>query len=187
MPPTTGNDTINAGALTTDLDGLAGDDLLILHYGTPYENAVIVQVNIDMVYSFFGTVDTYPSSDHAFYMTNFERLHFTGGQMATNWVFAGVGSDTLIGGDRADWLDGSVGADLIFGGMGADTLITAPDRFADSLYGGEGGDWITGVGFGDLADGGAGIDVLRIDLTRADAAVDGTFANLTQNVNWTGF
>ncbi len=112
---------------------------------------------------------------------------FTGGQMATNWVFAGVGSDTLIGGDRADWLDGSVGADLIFGGMGADTLITAPDRFADSLYGGEGGDWISGVGIGDLADGGAGIDVLRIDLTRADAAVDGTFANLTQNVNWTGF
>ena len=83
-------------------------------------------------------------------------------------VWAGAGSDTLIGSDGYDMLLGEGGADSISGGLGGDfldgdagndTLLGGAGN--DTLYGDEDDDSLSGGDGDDLIYGGVGADTLQ--------------------------
>ncbi|MDZ4311744.1 MAG: calcium-binding protein [Cypionkella sp.] len=197
ISPTTGNDTIYGGALTAAIDGLAGDDLLVLNYsGRPlYEGKEIAYVFIALYDPFALTEiaytqppDTFPNYGfEKFSITGFERLDFTASDLFSSRVIATDGNDTLRGGAQSDILNGQLGSNVIYGGAGYDSLGVTPDLLRDWIYGGDDDDTISGVGRNDIADGGAGNDYLGINLSQETVAYRGSMANLIQNPNWINF
>ena len=192
MPATTGNDTITASILTTDLDGLAGDDLLVLNY-TNWLNGIRLDViEISLLENWqshlLWEASHFPNQvfGHAWFtIAGFERLDYTGAPMVLNRVIGGVGSDTIRGGDLGNSLNGRTGGDHIYGGLQGDWIEVTAGQGQDYLYGGDGNDRFSGVQRSDIVDGGAGNDTLTFDLT-GETAVNTTLTALTSNPNWTG-
>lgn len=194
MPTTTaGNDTINGGGLWTDLDGLAGDDLLILNYSgiSTYQGYQIYAMSLNCLSPVFshlyyfnplGQTINYTTKD--FLVGNFEKIDYTGSDFFGADVYAGAANDTLRGGAQGDFLFGDAGANYIYGGAGTDRISIGIDGKADHLYGGDGDDMFYGVGLKDIIDGGAGLDVLQVSLLRASTAFDGDLSVLFNNPNW---
>lgn len=92
---------------------------------------------------------------------------FIGAPGHINQFEAGLGFDSLTGGDLDDTLnggadsdkvDGGGGKDILRGGAGGDKLMGGPG--ADSLFGGGGGDKLFGGPGRDLLKGGGGTDGL---------------------------
>jgi Ca2+-binding RTX toxin-like protein len=195
MPITTnGNDTVNGGALQHDLDGLSGDDFLILNYTglSTYNGFQIKGLSLDFVSPVFSRLYYYtPLGQTASYLTkdfivgNFEKIDYTGSDFFGADVYTGAANDTLRGGAFGDYLSGGAGANYIYGGAGADGIAVALDGKADHLYGGDGDDVFYGVGLKDVIDGGAGVDTLEVSFLRASTAFDGDLSVVFNNANWT--
>jgi Ca2+-binding RTX toxin-like protein len=99
--------------------------------------------------------------------TDFSDDKFTGAPGHINIFEAGIGFDSMTGGNLNDVLDGGADSDKIDGGGGNDTIRggSGGDKLigglgADSLFGGGGGDKLLGGPGRDLLKGGGGNDKL---------------------------
>jgi Ca2+-binding RTX toxin-like protein len=193
--PTAGNDTITGGALISDIDGDAGDDVLVLRYdgSTLIDGYRIALVDISLAswrplsHVWLATEPgPYPPYlIHDFAITGVERLNIIGAQHAPNWIGGGDGNDTIQGGSQADILGGGGGSDLIIAGMGNDTISVAPAVGRDQLYGGAGDDRFMGAQLQDTVYGGDGHDRLEFVLT-GSPAINMTLDELRNSANWNG-
>lgn len=105
-----------------------------------------------------------------------------------NFVVAGIGNDTIVGGNAIDTLRGGAGNDLVAGGLGADNLSGGGGN--DTIYGGTESN-SSGFGFPagkDTINGGNGNDsiicTLADDLVlggRGNDYIDGYQGNNTIN------
>ncbi len=86
-------------------------------------------------------------------------------------IDGGAGDDTLLGNEGNDDLDGGDGDDTLLGGEEADTLAGGE---GDDLLEGEDGDDDIAVGGADTAEGGLGDDVFTVDPTDTTPDVDVT-------------
>ncbi len=143
-----GDDTIYAG-IGDRADGGAGSDVISL-------NVAEQTKDISFVFS-TGKVDV----DATTSFTAFQTLYY----------FGSKGTDTVTGGELADYLDGKGGDDILRGAGGSDTLFDGAG--SDKLYGDKGDDLLTRTStegkdaftpFGkDIFDGGSGIDTLSFE------------------------
>ena len=193
----TGADTLHGGSGGDILDGGTGKDIMIGGLGNDLYS---VRDLTDVVRetSASGGIDTVKSFvSHYTLGTNVEigQIMLTGsanltGNSLDNTLFAGVGNNTLNGGDGTDTVSyafgvsGSNGVDVSLattsaqatGGSGSDTLIAIENligtSFADHLTGnsannvlsgGAGADTLTGGEGQDILSGGAGNDVFHFD------------------------
>ncbi|MCB8839391.1 calcium-binding protein [Aurantimonas sp. VKM B-3413] len=144
-------DTINAlgGADTLVNDGLGAD---IVFLGTGDDVASLTDdMSIDTV---FGGDD-----DDSIDMST-DSIFAAGGDTLGNMAFGGIGNDTILGNDGADFIGGGADRDSIIGNGGADTLFGGDND--DTISGGAGNDLIfggkdSGV---DIVSGDAGNDVI---------------------------
>ncbi len=93
-------------------------------------------------------------------------------------MLAGLGNDTVDGGEESDTLEGGAGNDSLLGG-GSDDQLTG-GAGADTLLGGDGNDSLTDTDGATLADGGAGNDTLTTgtsDDTLSGGAGDDSLAS----------
>jgi Ca2+-binding RTX toxin-like protein len=169
-----GNDSLYVDASDTFIDGGAGHDAAYITGGASM-TIDLAATHIEFVADFVpgGSDDTIDGS----------------GTSANLEVYAGAGTDAILGGSGNDFLWGEAGNDTISGGAGNDTLVggTGADRLTggpgtDALYGnsGNGGDGAVDTfvftpnwGTDFVFDFEHGVD--KLDLT----AVGITFANLT--------
>lgn len=193
MPSTAGNDTVNAGALIHDLDGMSGNDLLILDYRAmaDYQGHPITGLSVDTASSRLstllflgGTTQDNTVSERNFYISNFEHIDFYGSENFNFSITTGSGNDTLRGGILDDIFNAGSGRNLIYGGTGNDSIEVKAGQATDHLYGGDGNDVFYGLGFNDKAYGGAGTDTASVDLRGSGAAFDGDLASISKNENW---
>lgn len=195
---TSGNDTINAGALLSDLDGLAGNDLLFLDYRAldKYQSDKVYSLELVVTSSATNPsiIAHYDPLDPisglvwtTFTVTGIERVHFRASDTIPVSISTGDGNDTLVGGNTWNALYGGAGANLIYGGGGGDFISHTLDDMPDSLYGGSGNDLFFNIGFNDIADGGMGEDTLAADLSLSTTGFNGSMTQLLQSSNWTGF
>ncbi|MES2432853.1 MAG: calcium-binding protein [Pseudomonadota bacterium] len=195
---TAGNDTIIAGALLNNLDGLAGTDLIFLDYRNldQYLDDKVYSLNLlaasgttkpSVIAHYDPLVPNSPLVWTNFTITGFERIHFRASDMVQISISTGAGNDTLVGGALSDTLDGGEGADLIYGGTGHDYIFANGDQAQDSLYGGSGNDLFINVGLNDIADGGLGNDTLTADFSSSESGINDSITHLIQSSNWTGF
>ncbi len=126
---TSGNDTINAGALLSDLDGLAGNDLLFLDYRAldKYQSDKVYSLELVVTSSATNPsiIAHYDPLDPIsglvwtnFTVTGIERVHFRASDTIPVSISTGDGNDTLVGGNTWNALYGGAGANLIYGGGG---------------------------------------------------------------------
>mgnify|MGYP001135105996 CR=1 FL=1 len=144
MPITTTNDdeTINAGALLENIDGLGGFDALTLDYsGTLPDGLTVTSIDLRFVGSSGILIATLSDSTVVeLQIDNFEQF-------------------TITGTDSGDGIEGLAGDDVLYGGLGDDGLYA--EAGDDELYGGEGDDYLQGGDGNDTMHGDAGIDYLE--------------------------
>lgn len=102
------------------------------------------------------------------------------GQNSTSatYINAGLGNDTLRGGDANDFLVGGGGDDVIRGGAGADGFIGGGG--ADTIFGAGGSDTATvdvATAGADQVNLGRGSDVVAVSTTAAEKAIRLTFTS----------
>jgi Ca2+-binding RTX toxin-like protein len=175
-----GNDLIDAGTgLDTVLGGIGGDQIFtdgvgdIIDGGADEDLLLIFQqgattsININYVSLTGGDirnieeVNIYTGSGND--SINISATVARPEVWGDNFVFAGGGNDTIVGGVGIDALYGQDGNDSITGGEGDDTLIG--DAGNDSLNGGIGNDSV---------NGGAGDDTLLGGVNEVDTLIGGT-------------
>ncbi|MBP9183344.1 MAG: hypothetical protein KBF78_09445 [Fuscovulum sp.] len=188
--PTTSNDTISGGALITDIDGLAGDDLLVVSYPGTVGGFSTYRIELRLTGpqpSRLGHWDTstFTWVWQEFTVSNIERLRFTGFSGNSFTVYGGTASDSLTGGAGNDGLVGGGGGDVIFGRDGEDVLRGTRGSGADAIYGGNHNDIILDADLTDTVDGGAGIDRLVLTLA-GEPAVNANLSQLIESPTWTG-
>ncbi len=123
-----------------------------------------------------------------FKFTATELSEMIGGTDDNDYIFAGLGNDTIYGDAGDDIIDGGTGDNFLYGGTGND-IISGADGVdfiqgnegnddirggdgIDSLFGGTGNDVIHGGGGIDEINGGAGDDILFGD-AEADTITGG--------------
>jgi Ca2+-binding RTX toxin-like protein len=106
---------------------------------------------------------------------NCDLVGVANGGIATDWVFAGPGDDTINGGIASDFLDGGAGNDTIHGNSGGDTIRGGVG--SDRLFGDGGDDFFRfnagEVGGAEVINGGDGIDslIVSFDINFGAAAI----------------
>ncbi len=121
-----GNDSLDGGAGTDTLQGDLGNDTLDGGADSDRINEVL-DTNLSIV-----GISITPNALGADTTIGIERIQITGGatanffdaRLASVPVFlaGGAGSDTLLGGSKADGLSGGDGDDVLMGGSGVDLL-----------------------------------------------------------------
>ncbi|MCZ8143474.1 MAG: calcium-binding protein [Acetobacteraceae bacterium] len=168
-----GNDTILGGNGGDTVHGSAGDD------------SVSGGNNDDRLFGGLGndSIDGGNGSDVADYSGNFSNqavsvnlldgrandgLGGTDRLISIENIWGGLGNDTIIGGNGADFLWGNSGSDTLLGGNGADTLDGGSGD--DTIAGGDGSDRIFGGTGSDSIDAGTGTsDIISFNHTSAQA------------------
>jgi Ca2+-binding RTX toxin-like protein len=180
----TGDDTVNAGFQTSDLNGNGGTDHLTLDYsgagpGRLDYTFVEVLLGYDIlngndygVFFYKGQRDLShdPELVLSINLTGFEQFTVTGSG-GNDRIVGGSLTDILRGGAGDDWLEGRGGIDVLDGGAGDDQL-----------------DLGTGNG---TVNGGAGIDTLGFSLNSLTVGVaadltSGSFTSGGGTIAWTG-
>jgi Ca2+-binding RTX toxin-like protein len=105
-----------------------------------------------------GPIEIYASSEVTD-ETEISNDKFIGAPGHVNVFSAGLGFDSMIGGNLNDTLNGGADSDKIDGGGGDDTLFGGPG--GDKLLGGIGRDVLKGGADGDKLLGGPGPDNLK--------------------------
>ncbi len=136
-----GNDTLGGGLGADSLVGGDGDDIYLVD-----DSADVV---VELANEGIDQVNVYTSSA----ITLADNIELVRG-LAVGGVniTAGIGSQTMWGGDAADTLSSGADADWLYGGAGA-----------DSLAGGDGSDYLHGGTGVDTLVGGDGDDLYVID------------------------
>jgi serralysin len=151
---TANNDTFrlqigpSSSALTVNMDGGAGQDLLRL-FASTMTTGISFVVNGSSITSSFGT------------FSNFETFD----------IRAGSGDDTITTGSGDDAVETGTGVDHVSTGAGNDSIYI---ESAGGLFdAGDGNDWVSWTvgssSSGFTVDGGAGQDQLHLDWTSATA------------------
>lgn len=152
-----GNDTLYGGDGDDLMDGGSGNDRM---YGDGGNDTYYVNSTTDLVVEGVdGGGDTVITSLTRYTLTsNVEQLVMTSaanssgkGNVLSNSVTGGGGSDTLYGLDGFDTIYGGAGNDILYGGLDD-----------DSLYGGAGNDVLRGEGGINYLEGGDGNDTYVI-------------------------
>jgi Ca2+-binding RTX toxin-like protein len=130
-----GNDSLYVDASDTFIDGGAGFDAAYITSGATM-TLDLAATHIEFAADFVagGSDDTFDGS------ASTVRLE----------VYAGAGTDTVLGGSGDDFLWGEAGNDIVTGGAGNDTLVGGTG--ADTLTGGPGTDAL----YGNSGNGGDG-------------------------------
>jgi Ca2+-binding RTX toxin-like protein len=187
MPPTTGNDTIYGGALASDIDGLAGDDLLYLRYTNQFEGSTLTRVILSLPAPFiYSQLSLSNSSERYFTILGFERFNITiFGVDAVIDLFDSDGGQHIETGSGYDDIQVGAGNNFIAAGAHADRVVIKEGLGHNKIYLGPGNDTIWGADADDTVDGGGGSDTLRVDFT---GKLQGVTLNLDNIRNqWTGF
>lgn len=136
------NDVFRTTALTGNIDGGQGTDLLALDYS---------RSGADSISFSWGMLEVTEGGTAGFHWASgFERYDLRGsrgddsltGDSRADTLDGAGGNDRLDGAGANDVLIGGAGNDTLFGGSGADTLLGGAGR--DTLMGGEGNDVLTG-------------------------------------------
>ncbi|MEY3202156.1 MAG: hypothetical protein RIR70_1706, partial [Pseudomonadota bacterium] len=150
-----GNDTIEGDDGDNWLDGGAGNNVLDMSQAT---------VNLSLKLASIATAGAWDT------VTGLGTDRFRNFQ----GIFAGSGTDTLIGNEAANYFKGGAGDDTLTGNGGDDTLVGEAGN--DSITGGEGRDSLVGGEGDDTFDGGIGADFIdggsQADKTAGQDVVD---------------
>jgi len=166
MNGTNGNDTLTGGASDDDLNGLAGDDILIgglgfdsLRGGDGTDTAVftVSSTEIDVYFSFDGSVYVATPNEGADQLFDVEQLQLTDGLFSVD-DFSRSNRGFLPGTNNGDDLSVQNGPVLFYGRDGDDTLTGTAE--ADFFDGGNDNDSITAGAGDDILMGGLGNDTL---------------------------
>lgn len=164
-----GNDTLIGGEGADRLEGGDGDDL----YYLDADDTVVEGEN--------GGLDIgYSTGSHQL-AENMEAVYLLGGgdyvgvgNDQSNWIYGGVGNESLFGLHGNDVLDGGAGHDGLAGNEGNDWLRGGSGN--DVLLGNAGDDVLDGGEGFDTMEGGMGDDVYYVDAS--DTVVEGENAGL---------
>lgn len=180
-------------ALSSEITGTIGNDLLVGNYGNTIIRAL---QGDDVVLSSIGNdvIDGGTGDDQIW---GAEGNDLIAGGDGNDVIFGGLGSDIIGGGEGDDALMGEGGNDVILadggndfvlagdgndvvvGGAGDDQLFGEGGN--DALLGGDGNDILAGMGGDDMLDGGAGDDVLNGGA--GDDTMEGGLGNDTYEVD----
>ncbi|MBQ7567786.1 hypothetical protein IJT17_03175 [bacterium] len=137
-----GKDTIYDNYGSNNIDGGAGNDVLMAH-----------GLDSDGFSTKSNTIVGGSGND---YIEGGDGNDYLSGGDGYDVLYGLGGNDTMFGGDGHDYLDGGKGDDRIYGGLGDDNLVGGQGN--DSLYGGSGDDLLVGASGSDYVEGGAGAD-----------------------------
>lgn len=135
------NQTVTFGPDFDDtIDGGAGDDLIHGEYG---DDTLYGGEGADTVYGgagddSIGSFQAEGAGDDLLY-----------GGAGNDTIVGGGENDTLYGGAGDDWLSAGIGSDSMFGGDGADVFLITEDHETDTIFGGEGGTDFDSIYFGN--------------------------------------
>jgi Ca2+-binding RTX toxin-like protein len=193
MPFTTGNDTVSLAFDNAEIDGLAGDDLLILSEPTQYLGMPIVSFRFFKFGDQFvrdclfidnsGPTPVYRSTWN--YVRNVEHFDITAPLQLGGMLETGAGNDTIRGSVNVDNITPGGGTNIVFAYGGDDIIFLSAGNGVDRINAGAGNDILIDAGLNDLISGGPGYDVLNVTL-RADtvpASID--IAEFYENPRWT--
>jgi Ca2+-binding RTX toxin-like protein len=150
-----GNDVLSGGLGNDVLEGGSGLDWAV------YEQAVVVNLNVEAQNTFGAGVDTLrdienlSGSIHGDALGGDDGRNEINGNGGDDWLFGRGGNDVLRGGFGDDMIAGNSGSDFLYGNAGSDTFI-----FED--------DWGNDV----IADFEVGVDMLDFGLV---SGLDHTF------------
>lgn len=137
-----GNDTLDGGAGVDTLAGGLGDDTYIVDdpldvvqedAGAGADTVITRSTEVTLA----ANVENMTAADTGLTLTNGAYMVMYGNELANvitgtdaaaNWIEAGEGNDTLIGGTRNDILDGQGGINLMSGGLGDDLYYIADNN-----------------------------------------------------------
>jgi Ca2+-binding RTX toxin-like protein len=193
MQFTTGNDTVSIIAGTTDIDGLAGDDLLYLTGPSTLmgQSILLWELRADTpegtlrLVALDNTGTSTVVLEQVIAVRNIETFDITAPIGTPIDVWTGNGNDRLRGGDLNDGFRPGGGLNLIYGGFGNDGVLLTPRNGIDRVYGGNGDDGVAGADQTDIIDGGPGVDTLQVTLAGWTTGWRGDTAPWYANPNWT--
>lgn len=163
-----GNDTIDAGGMTTSVTlrlgagtfSVLGDESLqSIARNVTIENAHGGSANDVMVGNEVANGLVGNAGADSMFGSSGNDLLF--GNAGDDLLYGNTGTDTLIGGDNADVIYGGQDADQISGEAGNDALFGNLGN--DTLIGGAGNDTLEGGLGDDTLSGGDGTDIFRFD------------------------
>ncbi len=169
-----GNDRLNGGAGLDTMNGGDGNDILVVD--NALDSAIggagtdtVQVVTAGLVYAVGSEVEIVTNASGGALSATLNDLANTyGGSIDIDFVFGGLGNDTLygrggddslIGGEGNDRLFGEAGIDVLNGAEGNDIVYGGGD--GDMLFGGEGNDTVYGEAGDDNVTGGLGLDILN--------------------------
>jgi Ca2+-binding RTX toxin-like protein len=169
-----GDDALNGGAGNDNFVGEEGADAIDGGEGRDYisYSASATGVTIDLIGGVgiggLAAGDT---------LINVEKI--TGSAVGSDtivgsdrkdWIYGLAGSDVLSGGGGNDYIDGGADADTLNGGDGNDTLLGSDGD--DTINGDNGADQFIGEGGADAMDGGNGTDTVNYSASTTGVTID---------------
>ena len=150
-----GNDTLSGSDFADNIDGEAGDDLIL---GGSAGDVLAGGADNDTILSGSGADSVDGGSGNDFIIGNSGQDTLLGNDGADT-IFGGGGKDSIRGGDGADVIRGNRGPDSLFGEAGDDTIIGGAGK--DSISGGDDADSLTGNSGSDGINAGSGADIVN--------------------------
>ena len=191
MPFTTGNDTVNFAFDGTNIDGLAGDDLLVFSAPASYlgRQTFFFQALLPGENGFIrlGFWQFIPLATEQVIISRIERLDLSTPLGAIAHLTTSIGNDTLRGADQDDVLKPGGGANYVYGGGGNDFIELMHGNGIDRVQGGAGNDTISGAGLDDYIDGGTGYDLMTFSFATSAVPVSIDTETYTTNIRWRNF
>ncbi|WP_075292533.1 calcium-binding protein [Pararhizobium arenae] len=204
-----GNDTLKGGTGASQLEGDAGNDLMIIMSSENSANGGIGYDTADFSNLGYGIAAGYSASraiaegfdarrasaiaekiigtdfDDYIHVGAFSRESFTvEAGFGRDHLIGGGGNDILRGGAGRDWLEGGDGSDRLYGGSGDDELEAGYG--GDRMFGESGRDELIDGPGDDHMDGGAGNDLLRTNVGE-DTLIGGSGADTFQFESWSQY
>jgi Ca2+-binding RTX toxin-like protein len=146
---------------------LVGNEYVVTHnYAVPANSNNLFTVQSTFANGDISRALLYITTKPGGQTFNCDLVGAANGGIATDWVFAGPGDDTINGGFGIDFLDGGAGNDTIHGGSSGDTIRGGAG--ADQLFGDIGDDFFR-FSPGDVVgteriNGGDGTDTIFVFL-----------------------
>ena len=150
-----GNDTLSGSDFADNIDGEAGDDLIL---GGSAGDVLAGGADNDTILSGSGADSVDGGSGNDFIIGNSGQDTLLGNDGADT-IFGGGGKDSIRGGNGADVIRGNRGPDSLFGEAGDDTIIGGAGK--DSISGGDDADSLTGNSGSDGINAGSGADIVN--------------------------
>ena len=150
-----GNDTLSGSDFADNIDGEAGDDLIL---GGSADDVLAGGADNDTILSGSGADNVDGGSGNDFIAGNSGRDTLLGND-GSDTIFGGGGKDSIRGGDGADVIRGNRGPDSLFGEAGDDTITGGAGK--DSISGGDDADSLVGSSGSDGINAGAGADIVN--------------------------